>query len=31
MNIFRRMLVVLALVSVAGTAQSELPVPTAKP
>jgi CubicO group peptidase (beta-lactamase class C family) len=31
MNVFRRTLVVLALVSVAGTVRAELPVPTAKP
>jgi CubicO group peptidase (beta-lactamase class C family) len=31
MNVFSRTLVVLALVSVAGTARAELPVPTAKP
>jgi CubicO group peptidase (beta-lactamase class C family) len=31
MNGFRRTLIVLALVGVAGTARAELPVPTAKP
>ena len=31
MNVFRRTLVALAMVGVAGTAQAELPVPTAKP
>ncbi len=31
MNVLRRTLVVLALLSAAGTAQAELPVPTAKP